>query len=194
MTSKSRPPAHFERLYDAAPDPWNLAGSDYERQKYDATLAALGDRHFDSGFEAGCSIGVLTERLAPRCAALLAVDFIPAAIEAARARCAPHPHIRIEPMRVPEVWPEEKFDLIVLSEILYFLDAADLARIAARALSTSLPGGLILLVNYTGETGDPTTGDEAANHFIAATANHLHLASQQRAARYRIDLLQAHGG
>jgi 2-polyprenyl-3-methyl-5-hydroxy-6-metoxy-1,4-benzoquinol methylase len=188
---QSQPPAYFERLYQNNPDPWNFAGSDYERRKYDATLAVLGARRFQSGLEAGCSIGVLTERLAARCDALLAIDIVASAIKAARARCAAHPHVRIEPMLVPRQWPEEQFDLIVFSEVLYFLAEPDLHLIAAHAKRCIMPGGVVLLVNYTGQTDDPCTGDEAANKFIAATGPVLRVAVQNRAPRYRLDLLQA---
>ena len=194
MTDKprrSQPTAHFERLYQNNPDPWNLAGSDYEREKYDATLTALGARHFSSGLEVGCSIGVLTERLAARCDALLAIDIVPQAIEAARTRCAAHPHVRIEPMQAPRQWPEQKFDLIVFSEVLYFLAESDLDLIAAHAMRGIMPDGLVLLVNYTGPTDDPVTGDEAAIRFINATALMLNMIAQNRAPRYRLDLLQA---
>jgi cyclopropane fatty-acyl-phospholipid synthase-like methyltransferase len=190
MSRQSQPPEHFERLYENSPDPWNLAGSEYERRKYDATMAALGDRRFQSGLEVGCSIGVLTERLAARCARLLALDIIPAAIEAARIRCAALPQVRVEAMRVPGQWPAEPFDLIVFSEILYFLAADDLRLAAARARRSILPGGLILLVNYTGPTDDPSTGDEAAAGFIAAAPD-LRLVLQSQAPRYRLDLLRA---
>jgi cyclopropane fatty-acyl-phospholipid synthase-like methyltransferase len=190
MSRESQPPEHFARLYEHSPDPWNLAGSEYERRKYDATMAALGERRFQSGLEAGCSIGVLTERLAARCARLLALDIIPAAIEAARTRCAAHPHVRVEAMRVPGQWPAELFDLIVFSEILYFLAEEDLRLAAARARQSILPGGLILLVNYTGPTDDPCTGDEAASGFIAAAPD-LQVVMQTQAPRYRLDLLRA---
>ena len=60
-------PEHFQRLYDASSDPWQFRSSQYEQAKYRATIASLGTRRFRSGFEAGCSIGVLTRLLAERC-------------------------------------------------------------------------------------------------------------------------------
>ncbi len=78
-------PAYFDALYAADPDPWQFATSAYEREKYDATLAALPTR-IGSAFEIGCSIGILTRRLAERCNTLLAVDVAKAALAAARRR------------------------------------------------------------------------------------------------------------
>ncbi len=74
------PPEYFEQLYVRDPDPWRFATSGYERDKYAATLAALPNRRFASGFEVGCSIGVLTRQLAERCDALLAADGSPTAL------------------------------------------------------------------------------------------------------------------
>lgn len=190
MKSSSRKPLHFERLYNANPDPWNFTTSAYEQQKYDATLEALGSRRFTSALEVGCSIGVLTERLAARCEQVIGLDFAPSAIAAARERCASYPAVRIEQMQVPRQWPEGQFDLILFSEVLYFLDESDLKEICARTTRSILPGGRVLLVNYTGVTDDPGSGESAATFFIRETAPTLKPILQRRDPQYRLDLLE----
>src|ERR1700753_3207386 len=115
----SRPAAHFERLYQSNPAPWALASSRYERAKYQRTRAVLGDRRFTAGLEVGCSVGVLTRMLAPRCDTLLGVGIVDAPLRAARTRCAAFSHVRFKRMRVPTEWPAHRFDLIVFSEVLY---------------------------------------------------------------------------
>jgi 2-polyprenyl-3-methyl-5-hydroxy-6-metoxy-1,4-benzoquinol methylase len=190
-SDQSRQAQHFEKLYRANPDPWNFTTSYYEQQKYDATLAALGTRRFRSALEVGCSIGVLTERLAGQCDTVFGLDFVSAAVAMARVRCAPYPGIRIEQMQVPQNWPEGRFDLILFSEVLYFLNESDLAKICADTTRSLLPGGQVLLVNYTGATDDPSTGDSAATFFIDATAPILKPVHQERAPGYRLDLLTA---
>jgi 2-polyprenyl-3-methyl-5-hydroxy-6-metoxy-1,4-benzoquinol methylase len=185
----SRPAAHFEPLYRANPDPWNFTTSPYEQQKYEATLAALGRRRFRRALEVGCSIGVLTERLAGRCDQVVGVDFVAAAVASARARCAPYPGLSIEQMQVPQQWPEGRFDLILFSEVLYFLNESDLLEICAHTGRSIQPGGQVLLVNYTGETDDPCSGEKAASFFITATSSSLQPIFQSRAPHYRLDLL-----
>jgi 2-polyprenyl-3-methyl-5-hydroxy-6-metoxy-1,4-benzoquinol methylase len=189
MKSSSREPLHFERLYNANPDPWNFTTSAYEQQKYDVTLEALGTRRFARALEVGCSIGVLTERLASRCEQVLGLDFAPSAIAAARARCAPYPGVRIEQMQVPRQWPEGQFDLILFSEVLYFLDERDLRGICACTTRSIVPGGRVILVNYTGVTDDPGSGESAAEFFIRETAASLQIVLQRRDLQYRLDLL-----
>jgi 2-polyprenyl-3-methyl-5-hydroxy-6-metoxy-1,4-benzoquinol methylase len=192
MTSKnqtSRQAEHFERLYRANEDPWNYETSRYEQEKYEATLAVLSTKRYMRGLEVGCSIGVLTELLAARCDSLIGLDFVPPAITAARRRCAAYPWVEFEVMQVPRQWPQGSFNLIVFSEVLYFLADYDLRQIAARALESAAPAGDVLLVNYTEPTDDPQSGDSAASLFMVATVPPLQIQRQRRGDRYRIDLL-----
>ncbi len=64
MTSTDR--QYFVDLYASDPDPWRLATSWYERRKYALTVDALPNERYRRAFEPGCSIGVLSELLAPR--------------------------------------------------------------------------------------------------------------------------------
>jgi SAM-dependent methyltransferase len=189
MNKRSRSAEHFKRLYHDNPDPWNFKTSAYEQQKYEATLAALGNRRFEMALEVGCSIGILTRRLASRCNRLIGVDFVPDAVAMARARCAPLPGVSIQQMQIPQQWPEGQFDLILFSEVLYFLDEHDLRETCELTLRSLLPGGLVLLVNYTGVTDDPTNGDDAAALFIKASFPALRPILQNRDSLYRLDLL-----
>ena len=111
------------------------------------------------------------------------------AVAMARSRCAPLPGVSIEQMQIPQQWPEGKFDLILFSEVLYFLDEEDLRETCDHTLRSLLPGGLVLLVNYTGKTDDPINGDEAASVFIKASFPDLRPILQSRDSLYRLDLL-----
>lgn len=185
----SRDAAHFQSLYDADPDPWHFRTSEYEQAKYRKTLEALPTRRFGSAFEVGCSVGVLTHLLAPRCDALLAVDIVEQPLSDARAACADQPWVRFSRMRVPDEWPGGTFDLVVLSEVLYFLSPKDVAKVADRVLASLDATGLVLLVNWRGRSGDPCTGDEAADLFIERTAERLEPRIQYQEETYRLDLL-----
>ena len=180
-------PAYFEALYAADPDPWRFASSAYEAEKYAATLAALPGRRFAGALEVGCSIGILTAQLAPRCDRLLAVDVAESALAQARARC---PAVRFERRRIPQAWPPGRWDLILLSEVLYYLEPAGIAISAARAAKALQPGGCILIVHYLGETDYPVTGDQAAELFVRAAAQFgLSPGFALRTPGYRIDRL-----
>jgi SAM-dependent methyltransferase len=185
----SHGPDHFQRLYEASQDPWQYRTSPYEQSKYRRTVVSLGARRFHSGFEAGCSIGVLTRLLAPRCERLLAVDIVERPLLSARAMCADQPWVRFERMEIPSEWPDDAFDLIVLSEVLYFLSPADIATAADRVGATLEPNGVVLLVNWRGHSRDPCTGDEAATIFTDRTRRWLFSQTHYQESRYRLDLL-----
>jgi hypothetical protein len=67
MSQRSRDAAYFEAMYAADPDPWRFRTSAYEAAKYSATVGAIADRRYRSALEVGCSIGVLSQAIAPLC-------------------------------------------------------------------------------------------------------------------------------
>src|SRR5260370_7207413 len=90
---RSRTREYFTRLYEENEDPWNYESSDYEAEKYEASLQALPRDQYQNAFEIGCSIGVFTAKLAPRCRNLLSVDFSASTLHIAKQRCPRFPHV-----------------------------------------------------------------------------------------------------
>lgn len=189
----SLPAAYFEALYAADPDPWRFRSSDYEAAKYAATLAALERPRYGHALEVGCSIGVLTKLLAARCDSLLAIDGSARAVAAARRHCGALPGLTLAQREVPRQWPRARYDLILFSEVLYYLDEPDLARIATLARRDVAPGGEVLLVHWTGTTDYPLSGDAAAEGLIGALAGTMPAVRQERTEHYRLDLLRRPG-
>ncbi len=188
MSEASLPADYFDALYAGDPDPWRFRTSDYERDKYADTVAALEGRRFVRAVEIGCSIGELTARLAPLCEDLLGVDIAQAALDAAAARNRDTPQVRFQKLALPGEQPEGLFDLIVLSEVLYYFSAADLKRVAAWVQTALAPGGVVLMVHWLGETPDyPHTGDEAVEAFSRALQPALTTDRRSRRAQYRLD-------
>ncbi|MBC3787580.1 class I SAM-dependent methyltransferase [Spirosoma utsteinense] len=185
--------AYFDAVYSANEDPWSFATSDYERQKYEATVAALTRAQYSEAFEIGCSIGVLTRKLTERCGRLLAVDASELPLKAARERLAPYPSVTIRQMKIPDEFPDQSFDLILLSEIGYYLSMPDLGRARQLLIDHLRPGGQLLLVHWTPFVPDyPLTGDQVHDFFLeSAQANGplAHL-TNKRADTYRLDLFQ----
>lgn len=180
-------PAYFDGLYSAAPDPWGFETSAYEAAKYDHTIAALGDERAARALEVGCSIGVLTRRLAQRCDHLTATDLAPAALDAARHRCADLDSVDFRLVRGAADSFQGTFDLIVLSEVVYYWDDADLARVAAAIGAALSPGGRVLLVHWLGDTDYPKSADEAVEGLWAGLQG-MRVERAEREADYRLDL------
>lgn len=189
--SKSLDTEYFKGMYATEADPWQFATSPYEREKYKATLAALPRPRYTSALEVGCSIGVFTHQLCPRCDALIGLDVVPSVLDAARERCADCPNAQFQLAAVPGNWPDGQFDLILISEVAYYLDRADLARLVARARGAVLPEADIVLVHWLGVTHYPLSGDEAAEGFIEGARDFARVFKQSRTAEYRLDVLRA---
>jgi SAM-dependent methyltransferase len=183
-------PEYFDGLYASDGDPWKFASSPYELEKYARTLAALPAARYGSALEIGCSIGVLTKDLADRCDRLVAVDAAASALDDARRRCTSRENVEFAQMFVPRDWPPGEFDLILLSEVLYYFDATDLAILSGRVFNSLAPQGTIVLVHWTGVTDYPLSGDQAAELFIDQLAVNVDIISAGRRPEYRLDVLK----
>ncbi|MEU6481065.1 SAM-dependent methyltransferase [Streptomyces sp. NPDC047017] len=169
----SRPPApgtYFDDMYRGAEDPWSLAERWYEHRKYDLTVAALPRLRYRRAFEPGCSIGELTRRLAGRCDAVLACDRVGSAVDTARRRTRDLPHVEVRRMLLPDEWPAGSFDLIVLSELLYYLDDATFDRFVERTLASLEPGGTLVTVHWDHPVPEHLTTGSGVADLLAARA------------------------
>lgn len=180
------PPADFEARYRRDADPWAFATSPYEREKYDRTVAALAGTRFARALELGCAIGVLTERLAPSCDALTAIDASPTAVAAARRRTAGLPHVDVRVATLPEELPAGRWDLVVASEVLYYFDDDPLDRLLDALEDALADGGTLLAVHYTEDAPDHRqTGDAVHERLLAR--GRLHHEGGERRPGYRMD-------
>ncbi len=107
----------------------------------------------------------------------------------ARRRCSGVHQVAFERLKVPDDWPQQTFDLIVLSEVLYYLSPEDVARTARQSRESLRPQGSVLLVHYILPTDYPCTGETATQIFIAEAR--LTATLQRRESAYRLDLLRA---
>ncbi len=150
--------AYFEHLYATAPDPWGFDTRWYEQRKYALTLAALPERRYRRALEPGCANGALTELLSERCDELIAFDRVVPAVTRAQQRLGGKQGVEVVAADFPEFWPLGTGDLVVWSEVAYYLTVEG-ARQALDGLDRWLePGGILLAVHYTGTTDYPRHG------------------------------------
>jgi SAM-dependent methyltransferase len=164
----SLPAAFFDAMYAAADDPWSMRSRWYERRKYALTTAVLPRERYAEGLEVGCSVGELTARLADRCDRLTGWDASAAAVARATARVADAGDVRIEQAAVPgRALPP--VDLLVLSEVLYYLDADDLQQLLGQVRTAVRPGGTLVAVHWRHPVAEyPQTGDAVHEALRAA--------------------------
>jgi predicted TPR repeat methyltransferase len=180
-------PDYFRDLYRRADDPWSFETSEYERDKYRHTLAALGARRFDRALEVGCSIGVFTAMLAPRCEELIGVDVSERALEQARERLSGASGVWLELRDVAVEMPPGSFDLVVCSEVLYYFGHDLLLEMLGGLEAALRPGGSLLAVHWRPRTETyPLQGDEV-HDLLASSLRGLEHAVSEMQERYRID-------
>jgi SAM-dependent methyltransferase len=139
---------YFEQLFDGNDDPWAFKQRWYEQRKRDLTLAALPRQHYASIFEPGCANGELSAALSTRCDRLLCCDTSQSAVSLARQRLQAVDHAQVFQARLPRDWPDERFDLIVLSELGYYLNSDDLRALIERALHSLSAEGELIAVHW----------------------------------------------
>ena len=180
---------YFEDVYAANDDPWNFAASKYEAEKYHATLKSLPHDNYENAFEVGCSIGILTEKLAAKCGKILAIDVSEKALAQARERCKNLPQITFRKMSVPQEFPDNKFDLILVSEVGYYLAPEDWRAATAKLFAHLNKKGQIALVHWLPPVHDyPQTGNEVHDSFAEFAAGKMQNLHQARKQNYRIDV------
>ncbi|KKC03107.1 SAM-dependent methyltransferase [Mycobacterium nebraskense] len=159
-------------MYVGTDDPWQLSTRWYEQRKYAITLALLPARRYRHAFEPGCSIGTLTAELARRCDHVTAVDVADAAVRGADAwlrEAGCRDRVTLARSSVDATWPAGPFDLLVLSEVAYYLQGEALAAVLRRECARLQPGATIVAAHWRHHVADyPLTGD-AAHDIIART-------------------------
>ncbi len=139
---------YFDELFNGDDDPWGFRQRWYERRKRALTLAILTRARYGAVFEPGCANGELSAELAQRCEQLVCCDTAAAAVALAQQRLLSFPHVTVQQRHLPEQWPTDRFELIVLSEWCYYLDAEDLGRLIDRALVSLADNGQVLACHW----------------------------------------------
>lgn len=177
--------SYFDSLFEVDADPWQFRTRDYEARKRMLTLACLPESRYRSCFEPGAAIGVLSAELARRCDLVLAMDISATAVRLAK-EVLPE-NVLMHHGAVPCDWPHGTFDLVVLSEVGYYLDREDCSELTRLA---ALSARDLVAVHWRHPVADyPLSGDEV-HEFLAEAA--LGAGMQQlvdhREADVRIDV------
>lgn len=180
---------YFKGVYDANEDPWNFETSEYEAKKYTVTIASLPKDHYENVLEIGCSIGVLTQLLAQKSEHLLATDISEKALDLAKKRCENLENVTFKKLNFQNELPEDEYDLIMVSEVAYYLSPNDWETAVGNLFDRLKTDGNIVLVHWLPEVHDyPQTGDEVHQSFEKLMKNKMTNIFTGRAETYRIDV------
>jgi SAM-dependent methyltransferase len=151
--------AFFDDLWGRG-DYWNLESSAFEQAKYARQLQCIGGRRYAKVLEIGCGGGWFTRMLAGVAERVVAIDVSPAAIDRARSHGGGGGggggaiDYRVTDVMAYEPAPDGPFDLIVMSETIYYLGwlypLFDLAWLAGRLFDATADHGRLLMTNTAG--------------------------------------------
>lgn len=159
----------FASMFDSDPDPWGFRTRWYEARKRALTLACLPRAAYQLGYEPGCANGELAAALSTRCRRLIVSDSAAPAVAAATARLAGHVNVVVVQLLTPTQWPEGDFDLIVVSELAYYLNPGAFALLTSLMHDALNRGATIVAAHWR----HPING-------CAATGDDIHRAWSQR--------------
>jgi trans-aconitate methyltransferase len=129
--------------------------------------------------------------LAPYCDELLTVDTSEQAVALARERLSERANVRVEQRTLPEEMPGGPFDLIVASEVLYYLPKEVMLHTLRRFEDELASGGTLLAVHWRKETRTyPLQGDEV--HELLVENTNLKNVKTLVEREYRLDLFEDH--
>jgi SAM-dependent methyltransferase len=186
-------PKLIDQFFDSGGDPFGFDVNPDEQTKFRRTLEVCGDGNLGRVLEIGCAVGTFTELLAPRATDLLAIDVSEAAIQQAKERMSGHPHVHLEVRDLPAAFPDGPFDLIVASDVLYYLTVDDLETCLSLIEQRLAPGGALVSVHYRPRVGTLLSGDEL-HDFLADHTKMSHTLDERielgPGRPYRVDRYQ----
>ena len=160
----------FDEMYAVGEDPWRHEDSWYEERKRAVTLASLPSRGLGRVLELGPATGLLTVELPQRAESVVSVDVSECALERTRRRverAGLGAVVETRHGRVPEAWPEGRFDTVVVSEVAYYLTASEWSATLRRITEALTETGTLVLVHWAHPLRDcPLDADTA--HAMAA--------------------------
>jgi peptidoglycan/xylan/chitin deacetylase (PgdA/CDA1 family)/SAM-dependent methyltransferase len=159
---------HWDRFF-ATPDPWGYS-TEYEVVKRSHTLSAIPPDGSERALELACAEGHFTGLLAQRVGMLVASDISAVALERAARRCYGKDNITFQKLDLVRDPIPGQFDLIVCSEVLYYLGTIERLQAVMKKLVEALaPGGLLVTTHANLVSDDPDqTGFDWADHSFGA--------------------------
>jgi predicted TPR repeat methyltransferase len=187
----------FDRLYGEVADPFGseLPQFRYQQRKYEMLLSMLPERRYRQALDIGCGLGTFTRKLAPFVDQILGTDISAEALQQARKLSGAWPNIHYAERNLADSMDRDcLYDLIILADTLYYIDALTDQRLNAIAEATAkrlAQGGLLLVVNHYFFGIDPASRESRRIHDAFRREPSLTCVTEQRRAFFLATLLRA---
>ena len=182
----------FENLFQSNPDPWDYESSPFEAHKRSVLLKHIGLSPRGRVLELACANWVTTRALMKVGLRVAALDGSSTAIAQARTRLGHIRRLRLLHANLPEGLPKERFDLIVVSEIVYYLGSIAARRLAASVADRVAPGGRVVVLHHHLNFPDASVNPEHAHRdFVRLLRKRMTLIRSARTGRFCVAALVA---
>lgn len=142
-----REPSSFDTIFSAQADPWESTSA-AEQERFAVTLSMLEASRrpgFHHAVELGCAEGIFTERIAPLCDSLLALDFSDVALKRARDRLSSSPGVTFRRWDMRHESLDGTYDLVVAMGVLTSLyRPGGVRRMRDEIIRAMEPGAFLL--------------------------------------------------
>ena len=149
-------------------DPWGYERHWYEKRRRALIAAMLPCDQLGRVLEIGCSTGLITQLLAARAEQVLAVDISAKAIELAREKLRGVANVQLQHADITQQWPGPAFDQVLLCDVAYYLEAAQLRQLARNIRAHAPAHGVVLLAHWRHGFAQVVTPTEAAHQLFGA--------------------------
>lgn len=182
----------FEDLFQSDPDPWDYESSPFEAHKRSLLLKHVGLGPRGRVLELACANGVTTQTLMKVALRTAALDGSSTAIAQAQARLGNVGRLRLLHANLPDGMPRERFDLIVVSEIVYYLGSTAARRLAEGVADRIAPGGRVVVLHHHLNFPDASVHPEHAHlEFVRLLQRRMTLVRSKRTGRFCVAALVA---
>ncbi|WP_404862903.1 class I SAM-dependent DNA methyltransferase [Georhizobium sp. MAB10] len=182
----------FENLFQCDPDPWDYETSAFEAHKRSVLLRHAGLSPRGRVLELACANGVTTQALMNVGLRVTALDGSLTAISQAQARLGKISRLRLLHANLPEGMPKERFDLIVVSEIVYYLGSIAARQLAKSVANRVSPGGRVVVLHHHVNFPDASVNPEHAHRdFVRLLRKRMTLVRSARTGRFCVAALVA---
>ena len=183
--------AGFEAKFRALGDPWQTFTARDEAIKRERIVRALGNRPVGRLLELASGNGSNSQRLATRALKLDACDGSASAAALTRRALAGHSHAHTWQIALPAALPGDRYDAVVIAELLYYLSPRAMRRLARDVAGILAPGARLVLAHHQIEFPDNAQRSAGIHRrFVASMGRRVMLRRRWQSRRWHVEAWQ----
>lgn len=180
--------AGFEQKFREDPDPWRTFSVRDELVKRAAILRALGPRAYGRLLELGSGNGGHSLALASKALRMDACEGTGTGAALTEQALSTMPRATAHQLILPAPFPADRYDAIVISELLYYLGDQTFSAVARETARCLRPGGTLVLAHHAVQFDDAAQiSAQVHQRFLSLIPRELHASYRLKARLWRVE-------